>query len=635
MNVKEAIEGRRSIRKYRPDPVDRALVRELLEAGRLAPSGNNSQPWRFIVVEEAAQREALATASHDQRWMTTAPVHIAICADLGARSGAGGSFDEETAGMEAKRVIRDTAIAVDHMMLRAVELGLGTCWIGWYTQAGIRPLLGVPDHVFVLGILVVGYPGEDPGPRPRRPLDELVHRGRWGPPTAPERRRSQTLRAGSGMLEAWESGRQRARAQAGPRGHVDKENAMGSPFKALKVTDDIYWVGAIDWSVREFHGYRIERGTTYNAYLIMGEKITLVDTVKAPFKHELLSRIQSVVDPSKIDIIVSNHAEMDHSGCLPEVVAQTRPEKVYASPKGVEALHLHFGDGLTLEPAKEGDRLQISPEGAPGGPLSIQFMQTPFLHWPDSMFSYVPERKALFCQDAFGMHLASSERFAEELPEDLLREEASRYYANILMPYSHFINKLLDKVEASGLEIEVALPDHGPMWRTRFPWIASWYRQWASLKPTAKAVVAYDTMWHSTESMAMAIAEGLIRGGARVKVMPLSGSHRSDLATEVLEAGALIVGSPTLNNQVYPTVADALCYLKGLKRKNLVGAAFGSYGWSGESLRQIEEHLAAMGVELAGSLKAHYVPGQETLDQCRDLGERIGLRIAGGEGAGA
>ena len=408
---------------------------------------------------------------------------------------------------------------------------------------------------------------------------------------------------------------------------------MGSPFKAQQVADDIYWVGAIDWSEREFHGYRIARGTTYNAYLIMGEKITLVDTVKAPFKDELLSRIQSVVDPSRIDVVISNHAEMDHSGCLPEVVALTRPEKVYASPKGVEALHQHFGGGLALEPAKEGDRIQLSPEGAPHGPLSVQFMQTPFLHWPDSMFSYVPERKALFSQDAFGMHLATSERFAEELPESLLREEASRYYANILLPYSHFINKLLDKVAKMGLEIDLALPDHGPIWRSRFPWVADWYRLWAAQKPTSKAVVAYDTMWHSTERMARALAEGLIRGGATVKVMPISGSHRSDLATEVLEAGALLVGSPTLNNQVYPTVADALCYLKGLKRKHLVGAAFGSYGWSGESLRQIEEHLAAMGVELAGSLKTQYVPDEETLDQCRDLGERIGQRISRPEGA--
>lgn len=405
---------------------------------------------------------------------------------------------------------------------------------------------------------------------------------------------------------------------------------MASPFKALRVAEDIYWVGAIDWSVRDFHGYRTGRGTTYNAFLILGEKVTLVDTVKAPFKDELIARISDVVDPAKIDIIISNHAEMDHSGCLPELIALTRPEKVYASPKGVEALRAHFGGGLELTPVKDGDAILLSGEGSPTGPLTVRFLQTPFLHWPDSMFSYVPERKALFCQDAFGMHLASAERFAEDLPEHLLREEAARYFANILLPFSGFITKLFDKVEKVGLDIAIALPDHGPIWRSRFGLIAGWYRQWALQAPTAKAVVVYDTMWESTDIMARAVTEGLIQGGASVQVMPLSGSHRSDLATELLEAGALVVGSPTLNNQLFPTVADALCYLKGLKRKNLVGAAFGSYGWSGESIRQIEEQLAAMDVELAGSLKTQYVPGEDTLTQCRALGERIGERIARG-----
>ncbi len=410
---------------------------------------------------------------------------------------------------------------------------------------------------------------------------------------------------------------------------------MGSPFRAQRIADDIYWVGAIDWSVRDFHGYRTGRGTTYNAYLIMGEKITLVDTVKAPFKEELLSRIQDVVDPAKIDIIISNHAEMDHSGCLPDLIELAKPEKVYASPKGVEALRAHFRGELNIVPVKDGDEIRISGEGTATGPLSVRFMQTPFLHWPDSMFSYVPERKALFCQDAFGMHLASAERFAEELPDGLLQEEASRYYANILLPFSGFITKLFAKVEAAGLDIAMALPDHGPIWRSKFGLVLDWYRQWAAQKPSNKAVVLYDSMWDSTDVMARAITEGLIHGGASVKVMPLSGSHRSDLATELLEAGALVVGSPTLNNQMFPTVADALCYLKGLKRKNLVGAAFGSYGWSGESIRQIEEVLASMDVELAGSLKTQYVPGDETLEQCHLLGERIGERISGRVSAGA
>jgi len=404
---------------------------------------------------------------------------------------------------------------------------------------------------------------------------------------------------------------------------------MSSPFQARKVADDIYWVGAIDWSVREFHGYGTARGTTYNAYLIMGEKITLVDTVKAHYKDELVSRIRDVVDPAKIDIIISNHAEMDHSGCLPELIELARPEKVYASPRGVEALRAHFRNGLEIAPVRDGDSIQIGREGTPAGPLTVKFMQTPLLHWPDSMFSYLAERKALFCQDAFGMHLASSELFAEELPDSLLREEAGRYYANILLPYSHLITKLFTKVEKAGFDIATALPDHGPIWRSKFGQVVDWYHTWAAQAPTSKAVVVYDSMWESTDLMARVVSDGLRRGGATVKMMPLSGSHRSDIATEILEAGALVLGSPTLNGQIYPTLADALCYLKGLKPKNLVGGAFGSYGWSGESVHLLEEHLSAMGVEVLGNVRHQFVPGEDALAQCRALGEQVGRRIAG------
>ncbi len=403
---------------------------------------------------------------------------------------------------------------------------------------------------------------------------------------------------------------------------------MANPFKAQRIADGIYWVGAIDWAVRDFHGYQTRRGTTYNAYLILGDKVTLVDTVKAPFRDEMLSRIADIIDPAKIDIIISNHAEMDHSGCLPDLIRIANPEAVYASPKGIEALKAHFGD-LPLTPATEGMEITLS-SGGEAGPLTARFLQTPFLHWPDSMFTYIPERKALFCQDAFGMHLASAERFAEELPDWMLHEEASRYFANILLPFSAFIGRLFEKIEKAGIEIDLALPDHGPIWEAKLPMILDWYRRWAAMEPTRKAVVAYDSMWESTEHMARAVAEGLIAAGASVRVMPLSGSHRSDLAAELLDAGALLVGSPTLNNQVYPTVADALCYLKGLKRKNLVGAAFGSHGWSGEGVKQIEANLAEMGVELLGSLKTQFVPGDDILDQCRTLGEQVGERIAFG-----
>jgi len=390
-------------------------------------------------------------------------------------------------------------------------------------------------------------------------------------------------------------------------------------FRAVKVNDDVYWVGAIDWALRDFHGYATDRGTTYNAYLVMADKITLIDTVKAPFCDELLSRIASVVDPEKIDYIVSNHAEMDHSGSLPEVIARVKPEKVFASTKGVETLQAHFHWDAAVQPLKDGDTLSL-------GNKTLSFVLTPMLHWPDSMFAYLVEDRLLFAQDAFGMHLASSERFGDELDRGVLEYEGAKYYANIVLPFSPVVTKTLEK--AAGIDIATIAPDHGPIWRKDLEWILGLYTRWAAQAPTDKAVIVYDTMWGSTGMMARALEEGLVSEGMRVRSMSLHGSHRSDVATEVLDAGALLVGSPTINNGLFPSVADLLSYLKGLRPKNLVGAAFGSYGWSGEGAKQVAEALAAMQVEVVGDpISVRYVPEQDTLAQCHDLGVQVGRKM--------
>jgi len=393
---------------------------------------------------------------------------------------------------------------------------------------------------------------------------------------------------------------------------------MTGVFQAVKVTDRVYWVGAIDWALRDFHGYHTGRGTTYNAYLVMGEKIALVDTVKAPFKDEMLARVASVVDPRRIEYIISNHSEMDHSGSLPAVMEAIKPEKVFASQMGAKALgeHFHIG-GITA--VKDGEKVAL-------GGIDCVFMETRMLHWPDSMFTYLPEEELLFSQDGFGMHLASGERFDDELDWAVMESEAAKYYANIVLPYSPVVAKTLEKVAAAGLKVKIIAPDHGPVWRRDVGKIVGLYGKWAAQKPTRKAVVAYDTMWGSTAAMAKAIGEGLAAGGLDVKVFAMGGAHRSDVVTELLCAGAFVVGSPTINNGMFPTIADLLTYAKGLKPRNLVGAAFGSYGWSGESVGQVAEILKAMKVELAGEgLKAVYVPDAAALAACRQLG----LDVAG------
>jgi len=255
-------------------------------------------------------------------------------------------------------------------------------------------------------------------------------------------------------------------------------------------------------------------------------------------------------------------------------------------------------------------------------------METRMLHWPDSMFTYLAEEEVLFSQDAFGMHLASSERFADEIDDDILGYEARKYFANILLPLSSFVTRLLGKVSQLGIKVSMVAPDHGPIWRKNIDRILQLYSRWAAQERTKKGIVVYDTMWQSTAMMARAIGEGLGSGGVGAKVMPLRSCHRSDVATEMLDAGALLVGSPTLNNNMFPTVSDVLTYLKGLKPRNLIGAAFGSYGWSGEAVKHINSVLAEMNVDLVGEgVKANYVPDERALSECFSLGALVAQKL--------
>jgi len=396
---------------------------------------------------------------------------------------------------------------------------------------------------------------------------------------------------------------------------------MSDNFRAVQVSEHVYWVGAIDWTVRNFHGYLTGRGTTYNAYLILADKITLVDTVKKPFTGELLERVASVVDPGQIAYIISNHSEMDHSGGLPAVIEAVRPDKVFASANGAKALqdHLHLDHQITV--VKDDQQLSL-------GNLDVTFLMTPMVHWPDSMISYLAQDQMLFSQDGFGMHLASTERFADQLDQDVVTQEFAKYYANILLPYPGPVSKILTKLAGLSLPLAMIAPDHGPIWRTDLDELQAHYAKWAAREPTRKAVVIFDTMWHSTELMARAIGEGLAGGGAVARLMRLDVSHRSDVAAELLEAGALLVGSPNLNNNVFPTVGDVMTYLRGLRPANLIGAAFGSYGWNNTATQQLNNMLTEMKVEIVSEpVSVKYVPDEQGLARCRQLGQLVATAL--------
>lgn len=391
-------------------------------------------------------------------------------------------------------------------------------------------------------------------------------------------------------------------------------------FPAVQVSQNVYWVGAIDWGIRDFHGYQTPRGSTYNAYLVVADKVALIDTVKAPFCEEMLSRIASVLDPGSVSYIVSNHAEMDHSSALPQAISALNPEQVLASTLGVKALRDHFHLDREFTAVKDGQTLSL-------GSMTLTFAEMRMLHWPDSMATYLPEKAILFSNDAFGMHLATSERFDDELEDSLLESEAAKYYANILMPLGQLIPKAIEKATKLG-EIKLIAPSHGPIWRQKLGRIIELYSSWAGSKKSSKAVVIYDTMWQSTAAMAKAVTEGITAAGVEAKLLPLRASHRSEVAAEVLDAAALVVGSPTLNNTIFPTVADVLTYLKGLKPKNMVGAAFGSHGWSGEGVGQLEAALGEMKIELAApGVKAVYVPDSAVLVQCFALGQAVAEKV--------
>ena len=383
-----------------------------------------------------------------------------------------------------------------------------------------------------------------------------------------------------------------------------------------EIKPGIYWVGGIDWDVRNFHGYLTQRGATYNAYLIIDEKIVLVDTVKHYLFDEMVARIREVVDPSKIDYLVSNHVEMDHSGSLPKMLQLAPDAKVVTSPNGEKGLRRHYKEDWDFRVVKSGDTINI-------GKRTMQFFLTPMVHWPDNMVTYIQEEQILFSNDAFGQHIATPERFDEEVGWDVLHEEAAKYYANIVFPYGDQVKKALDAL--LGLDVEIIAPGHGIIWRTYIPKILEAYQRWATNKVENRAVIVYDTMWGSTEKMAYSLRAGLEKAGIPVTMRNLKTLHISDIMADVLRSKAILVGSPTLNNGIFPPVGAFLTYLKGLRPKNRIGFAFGSYGWGGQAVKEVETIMNDLGWDMpVEGIKIPYIPGEGELNGIEEIGKKLG-----------
>jgi anaerobic nitric oxide reductase flavorubredoxin len=389
----------------------------------------------------------------------------------------------------------------------------------------------------------------------------------------------------------------------------------------VTLAEGINWVGVVDWNIRDFHGYVTQRGSTYNAYLIRDEKVALVDTVKHTFSNELLRNICELVDPAKLDYIIVNHVEMDHSSSLPVIAKYAKNATIIASARGKDAIIEHYGEGFNIQTVKTGDQLKL-------GKRTLQFVEAPMLHWPDSMFTYVVEDKILMPNDAFGQHLASSERFDDEVDPHVLMEEATIYYANILMPFAPLIARKLDEVTKMGIPIDMIAPSHGIIWRSDPSKIIKAYSDWSAGVSKNKVVIVFDTMWGSTDKMARAILEGAASQGVDVKLLKLRAANRTEAMTEILDAKAVVVGSPTLNNGMFPTLGSFLTYATGLKPKGKLWAFFGSYGWGGGAVRGMTEMAQKAGFEVhEQSVEVKYVPDAEDLKKCFEFGQQIAAKI--------
>ena len=395
-------------------------------------------------------------------------------------------------------------------------------------------------------------------------------------------------------------------------------------MSSVKVLENVFWVGAVDWNVRHFHGftYSTHHGTTYNAYLIVDEETALIDSVYRPFAEEMIGRIREIIAPSKIDYVVANHVETDHSGAISEILKLAPQAKLVGTARCKEGLQKHYFGNWDFHVVKTGDEISL-------GERSLRFIEAPMLHWPDSMFTYIEKDGLLLPNDAFGQHLATSKRFDDEVDERILMDEAAKYYANILWPFSQLIIRKIEEIQKLGIKIKMIAPSHGVIWRSNPTKIVEAYLRWAKGESRAKVLVVYDTMWGSTEKMAKAIVEGIISEGVETVLFRLPFSDRGDIIKELLEAKGILIGSSTINNGILPTVAPFLEEMQGLRPRNKMAAAFGSYGWGGGAVKTIEEKLERAGMEIvAPALTVKWVPDKNETQKCVEFGKEIAKKVA-------
>lgn len=393
-----------------------------------------------------------------------------------------------------------------------------------------------------------------------------------------------------------------------------------------RITDRVTWVGKVDWELTRFHGDELStnKGSSYNSYLVRDKKTVLIDTVWLPYDKEFVNKLKQEIDLKSIDYIVMNHNEIDHSGALPELMREIPDTPIYCTTKGEAIIRGHYHQNWNFVNVKTGDTLEL-------GDTTLTFIEAPMLHWPDTMFCYLSGEEILFSNDGFGQHYATESLFDDAIVgRDELFYEAEKYYANILNLYSPMVLKKVNQILSMNLPLKMICPSHGVIWRNSPTTIIEKYLKWANAYQEDQVTIVYDTMWQSTRKMAEAIADGIRRKSPSTTVMIYNAAHedKNDILTQVFRSKAILVGSPTINYGFSYAIGGILEMMKGLKFKKKKAAAFGSYGWSGDAVKQINEHLAGAGFEVVDEgIKTLWVPDDEATAKCVEYGEQFAEKI--------
>jgi flavorubredoxin len=387
------------------------------------------------------------------------------------------------------------------------------------------------------------------------------------------------------------------------------------------INESTTWVGKKDWEIRKFHGeeYSTWRGSTYNSYLVRDQKTALIDTVWTPFANEFVNRLAKEIDLRKIDFIVANHAEPDHSGALPELMKAIPGKPIYCTANAVKSLAGHYHQDWNFQVVKTGDRLSL-------GGKELIFIEAPMLHWPDSMFCYLTGDRILFSNDAFGQHLASEHMYNDQVDRCELYQECIKYYANILTPFSRQVVRKIQEFVGLNLPVRMICPSHGILWREDPLQIVNQYAAWADDYREDQITIIYDTMWNSTRIMAETLAAGIRAAdpAVTVKLYNSARSDTNDIITEVFRSKAILVGSPTINRGILSSTAAVLEEIKGLGFKGKKAAAFGSYGWSGEGIKVIGNRLTEAGFTMINEgVRTLWNPDEQSLDRCFKFGSSV------------